>query len=89
MSISLLQISHNNYGVIIIMLFKNLRSIREDNDIKQKDIAKILNVSQNTYSQYETGVISLTAEILVKLADYYGVSVDYLLERTDNPKIQK
>ena len=89
MSISLLQISHNNYGVIIIMLFKNLRSIREDNDIKQKDIAKILNVSQNTYSQYETGVISLTAEILVKLADYYGVSVDYLLDRTDNPKIQK
>ena len=71
------------------MLFKNLRSIREDNDIKQKDIAKILNVSQNTYSQYETGVISLTAEILVKLADYYGVSVDYLLDRTDNPKIQK
>ena len=89
MSISLLQIPHNNYGVIIIMLFKNLRSIREDNDIKQKDIAKILNVSQNTYSQYETGVISLTAEILVKLADYYGVSVDYLLDRTDNPKIQK
>ena len=89
MSISLLQISHNNYGVIIIMLFKNLRSIREDNDIKQKDIATFLNVSQNTYSQYETGVISLTAEILVKLADYYGVSVDYLLDRTDNPKIQK
>ena len=71
------------------MLFKNLRSIREDNDIKQKDIATFLNVSQNTYSQYETGVISLTAEILVKLADYYGVSVDYLLDRTDNPKIQK
>ena len=89
MSISLLQISHNNYGVIIIMLFKNLRSIREDNDIKQNDNATFLNVSQNTYSQYETGVISLTAEILVKLADYYGVSVDYLLDRTDNPKIQK
>ncbi|MBO5913024.1 MAG: helix-turn-helix transcriptional regulator [Clostridia bacterium] len=71
------------------MLFKNLRSIREDNDIKHKDIATFLNVSQNTYSQYETGVISLTAEILVKLADYYGVSVDYLLDRTDNPKIQK
>ena len=40
------------------MQFKNLRSIREDNDIKQKDIAKYLNISQNTYSQYETGVIS-------------------------------
>ncbi len=71
------------------MQFKNLRGIREDKDIKQKDIAKYLNVSQNTYSQYETGVISLTAEVLIKLADYYNVSVDYLLDRTDNPNIQK
>ncbi len=68
------------------MQFKNLRGIREDKDIKQKNIAKYLNVSQNTYSQYETGVISLTAEVLIKLADYYNVSVDYLLDRTDNPK---
>lgn len=68
------------------MTFKNLKSIREDRDIKQKDIAKILNVSQNTYSQYETGVTSLTAEILIKLSDFYDVSIDYLLDRTDNPK---
>ena len=65
------------------MIFKNLRTIREDNVLRQSDIAKILNISQNTYSQYETGVISLTAEVLIKLADYYGVSVDYLLDRTD------
>ncbi|MEE1245489.1 MAG: helix-turn-helix transcriptional regulator [Acutalibacteraceae bacterium] len=71
------------------MQYKNLRGIREDKDIKQKDIAAYLNVSQNTYSQYETGVISLTAEVLIKLADYYKVSVDYLLDRTNNPKIQK
>ena len=71
------------------MPFKNLRGIREDRDIKQKEIAKYLNVSQNTYSQYETGVISLTAEVLVKLADYYGVSIDYLLDRTNNPNMQK
>lgn len=69
-------------------MFKNLRAVREDRDIKQKDIAKILNVSQNTYSQYETGVISLTAEVLIKLADYYGVSVDYLLDRTDDPTMK-
>ena len=67
------------------MQFKNLRGVREDRDIKQKDIAKILNVSQTTYSQYETGVISLTAEVLIKLADFYGVSIDYLLDRTKNP----
>ncbi len=88
MSISLLQILHNNYEVIVVQ-FKNLRGIREDKDIKQKDIAKYLNVSQNTYSQYETGVISLTAEVLIKLADYYKVSIDYLLDRTNNPNMQK
>ncbi len=71
------------------MQFKNLRAIREDRDLRQKEIAKLLHVSQNTYSQYETGVIPLTAEILIKLADFYGVSIDYLLDRTDNPKIQK
>lgn len=71
------------------MIFNNLKNIRIDNDIKQKDIAEILNVSQNTYSQYETGIIALTAEILIKLSDYYNVSIDYLLDRTDNPKINQ
>lgn len=71
------------------MQFKNLRGIREDRDIRQIEIAKMLNVSQNTYSQYETGVISLTAEVLIKLADYYGVSIDYLLDRTKNPNLQR
>ncbi|MBQ7034177.1 MAG: helix-turn-helix transcriptional regulator [Clostridia bacterium] len=71
------------------MQFKNLRAIREDRDIKQKDVAKYLNVSPNTYSQYETGVISLTAEILIKLSNYYNVSIDYLLDQTNNPEKQK
>lgn len=71
------------------MQYRNLRGIREDHDIKQKEIAAYLNVSQNTYSQYETGIIALTAEVLIKLADYYNVSIDYLLDRTNNPKIQK
>lgn len=71
------------------MKFKNLRGIREDRDIKQKDIAQYLNVSQNTYSQYETGIISLTAEVLIRLSDYYKVSIDYLLDRTNNPAINK
>ncbi len=71
------------------MRFENLRNIREDRDIKQKEIAKFLNVSQNTYSQYETGIISLTAEVLIKLSDFYNVSIDYLLDRTSNPEISK
>ena len=79
---------HNDFEVMI-MQFKNLRAIREDQDIKQKDVAKYLNVSQNTYSQYETGVIALTAEVLIKLSKFYNVSIDFLLDQTDNPKIQK
>ncbi len=71
------------------MRFENLKAIREDRDIKQKDIAKFLSVSQNTYSQYETGVISLTAEVLIKLSDFYDVSIDYLLDRTNNPELNK
>lgn len=68
------------------MVFKNLKNIREDRDIKQKEIAQMLHVSQNTYSQYETGVIALTAETLIQLADYYHCSVDYLLDRTNDPE---
>ena len=51
------------------MVFKNLRNIREDNDIRQREIAELLHISQNTYSQYETGTIALTAEVLITLAD--------------------
>ena len=88
MSITVWKINHNITGGEI-MIYKNLKSIREDNDIKQREIAQVLNVSQNTYSQYETGVIAITAEVLIKLADYYNVSIDYLLDRTSNPKVNE
>ena len=68
------------------MIFPNIRGLREDRDLKQKDLADILHVSQNTYSQYENGVIQLTAENLILLADFYNVSIDYLLGRTDDPR---
>ena len=71
------------------MVFHNLRNIREDRDLRQKDLAAVLHVSQNTYSQYETGAISLTADVLIRLADYYGVSVDYLLDRTSCPAVNR
>jgi transcriptional regulator with XRE-family HTH domain len=60
-----------------------LRELREDHDLFQKDIAKYLNMSQTGYSQYETETNDIPTEILKKLADYYEVSVDYLLYRTD------
>ncbi len=71
------------------MVLQNLKNIREDNDIRQRTIAKYLGVSQNTYSQYENGVISISPELLIRLGDYFDVSVDYLLGRTSNKKMNK
>ena len=67
------------------MIYPNIRNLREDRDLKQKDLAEILHISQNTYSQYENGVIQLTAETLILLADFYNVSIDYLLGRSNDP----
>ena len=60
--------------------------MREDSDLKQTTLADYLSVSQRTYSRYETGERSIPIEVLSKLADYYDVSVDYLIERTDRKK---
>lgn len=64
------------------MKFENIRALREDLEISQKEIAQRLGMAQNTYSQYETGVTAWTDALLLRLADFYGVSVDYLLNRT-------
>lgn len=71
------------------MIYENIRNLREDNDKKQRELAEYLNVSQNTYSQYETGVLSLSPETLIKLADYYNTSIDYLLGQTNEKKPYK
>ncbi|MBQ8688243.1 MAG: helix-turn-helix transcriptional regulator [Ruminococcus sp.] len=71
------------------MVFERIRNLREDRDIKQRQIAEYLNVSQNTYSQYENGIISLSAETAVKLAEFYEISVDYLLGLTDEKQPYK
>ena len=65
------------------MTYKRLKDLREDKDLTQTDIANILNISQRGYSHYETGNNDIPTDILIKLADYYGISVDYLLGRTD------
>ena len=60
-----------------------LKELREDLDIKQKEIAEYLHIKQNTYSQYENGQRQLPVDILIMLAKYYKVSTDYILELTD------
>ena len=72
-----------------VLKFENIRSLRVDHGLTQKQIAEIINVKQNTYSQYEIGVLNYPIDVLITLADYYHVSVDYLLGRTNNPEVNK
>lgn len=62
-------------------MYKRIRDLREDHDLTQKQIAKILNCSQQVYSNYELGQRDIPTAILIKLADYYNVSTDYILGR--------
>ncbi len=65
------------------MYFQRLRDLREDKDLKQKDIAKMLGIQQTVYSRYERGAQNIPLELLLKLADFYGTSTDYILGRTN------
>ena len=65
------------------MYQNRLRDLREDKDLKQIDIAKLLTVHQTTYSDYELDRLNIPVSVLHTLADFYGVSVDYLLGRTN------
>lgn len=65
-----------------IMEFENIRNLRIDNGYTQKQIGEYLGISQNTYSQYEVGVLKYPVDVLIKLAELYHVSLDYLVGRT-------
>ncbi|MDE6598176.1 MAG: helix-turn-helix domain-containing protein [Clostridia bacterium] len=66
-----------------------LKFLREQRKISQVKLAMDLNMNQNSISRYETGAHQADYATLIKLADYFNVSIDYLLERTDNPAINK
>ena len=74
------------------MLRLRIRDLREDNDMSQTQMAKLLNCSQQTYSRYENHTTEIPLESLIKLAEYYGTSVDYLLGITNRkepyPKVK-
>ena len=63
-------------------MYERIRNLREDKDLKQEDLAEVLRCTQACYSNYENGKRDIPTEVLGKLADFYGVSVDYLLGRT-------
>ena len=70
----------------LLMIFKNIRNLREDNDKTQNELAEYLNIKQTTYSKYELGKINIPIEMLMKLADFYDVSLDYLTGRDSKKK---
>lgn len=71
---------------VMYMPFDRIRELREDHDLRQVDIAKILKMSQTGYSKYETGENDVPTSVLIALADFYHVSTDYLLGRTNKPE---
>lgn len=70
-------------------MYRRIRDMREDNDLNQTEVAKVLCCSQRTYSYYESGGHDIPTDVLIKLADFYDVSIDYLLGRTDMREVNR
>lgn len=71
------------------MVINRIRDLREDNDVRQKDIADHLNCSQQAYSNYELGLREIPPDVLIMLADFYRTNVDYILGLTNNKTYYK
>ena len=70
-------------------LYHRIKDLREDNDLTQSDIAKVLFITQQQYSLYEKGYRDIPTSLVIALADYYNTSTDYILGRTNCPDINK
>ena len=70
-------------------MYRRLRDLREDHDLTQTEIAKMLGMSQTGYSKYETGENDIPTDVLIKLAKFYNTSIDYLLGQTDTKRRPK
>lgn len=70
-------------------MYERIRNLREDRDLTQKQMGEILSCSQRVYSNYERGDIDIPTSVLIKLADFHNVSIDYLLNRTENRHMNK
>lgn len=87
MSIQQIAVWYPTSGVI--RMYQRIRDLREDHDLKQKQVAEYLCCSQQVYSNYELGQRDIPTDVLIRLANYYKVSIDYLLGQTSNPKRNK
>ena len=73
--------------LVMILKYKRIRELREEKNYTQSEVGEKINIHQRTYAYYESGDRMMPPHILSALADLYNVSVDYILERTNNPKI--
>ena len=71
------------------MYIKKLKDLRIDHDLYQKQIAKLLKITRQQYGLYESGKRDIPVDLLIKLADFYNVSIDYMLGRTKNKEVNK
>ena len=71
------------------MLYKRIRDLREDRDLTQKEMARVLSCSQQVYSNYELGQRDIPTDVLIKLSAFYDVSVDYILGISNDPQIKR
>ena len=71
------------------MKFQRIQDLRTDADMSQKQLSEILHISQRSYSHYDTGSRNIPVEMLIRLANYYDISVDYLVGRTDKKEMNK
>lgn len=75
--------------MVMKLQYSRIRELREDNDLTQASVGKKINIPQRTYAYYESGGRMVPPQVLCALADFYDVSVDYILGRTDNKKTNK
>jgi len=68
------------------MVYERIRNLREDSDLTQEEFAKKLNISQRTLSYYESGTRNIPIDVLIRIADYFNCSTDYLLNRNNKKK---
>ncbi len=75
----------NIINLVIELIYRRIKDLRQDNDWTQQNMADMLHISRSAYSAYENGANAVPIEVLIRLSQIFGTSIDYLLEQTDDP----
>jgi len=75
----------NIISMVMLMVYRRIKDMREDRDLTQQNMADILKISRSAYSAYENGANAVPIEVLIQLSHFFDTSIDYILEQTDDP----